>query len=541
MYNKESNVLLEYLYVDDLHTGEDSVEAGSCSGLQELMTKSGFTVAKWASSHPEILGQINPELQFDNSIRLSESTDLKTLGVKWNPKLHSFSFYEYESLTNIANETKRSITNFWTLSLEWDNEIPANTLGRWMKWVNQISRFSQLRFERSFNMDSKVDAEARRVALVAPTTPIFTIYDVNIREHLTTSLRIVCYVLRAVDAFNGKVVSKSLVLSAYENKRALLLLIRTLNPFFDMKEEIIRIGPRIRTSPVLLPAVKDGLVTKLILQHHRSNLRAVPNQTLHSLRHRYWIVKGFCIVKQVISIRCFVCKRFKSFPHQHMMSVLPEERINPGMEPFRAVHLELVEDMTRRTFVMALTRMINRRGMPKVIISDNAKAFKSASIQLKEVRRKLDMEPISRSKPEVQWKRVVGKPILKETEFVTFLTKVEAKINFRPLARVTANAEDFDLISPDMIIIVRKLKEVTSKDLLSLHEQDKVDETPEEYTKQHNVNEIEKEAKIPQDKINKTTDETTMETLVCSGNESMVDPSNECGYVFIKWKEKRKE
>uniref|UniRef100_A0A0K2T752 Integrase zinc-binding domain-containing protein n=1 Tax=Lepeophtheirus salmonis TaxID=72036 RepID=A0A0K2T752_LEPSM len=192
----------------------------------------------------------------------------------------------------------------------------------------------------------EVDAEARRVGLVASTTLIITIYDLNNRKHLTTSLQIVCYVLRAFDAFNGKSVPKSLVLSAYENRRTLLLLIRTvqkqhfgdeyirlqageeilrssnilkLNPFFDMKEEIIRNDTRIRTSPVLLPAVKDGLVAKLILQHHRSNLHAGPNQTLHSLRHRYWIVKGFSIVKQVISKRCFVCEQFTAKTQQQMM------------------------------------------------------------------------------------------------------------------------------------------------------------------------------------------------------------------------------
>nr|XP_040566046.1 uncharacterized protein LOC121115929 [Lepeophtheirus salmonis] len=59
------------------------------------------------------------------------------------------------------------------------------------------------------------------------------------------------------------------------------------------------------------------------------------------------------------------------------------------------------------------------------------------------------------------FRRVVGKAILKETEFVTFLTKVEAQINSQPLSRVTANPEDSDPISPDMIINGRKLSNVT--------------------------------------------------------------------------------
>ncbi|CAB4068332.1 KTN1 [Lepeophtheirus salmonis] len=54
------------------------------------------------------------------------------------------------------------------------------------------------------------------------------------------------------------------------------------------------------------------------------------------------------------------------------------------------------------------------------------------------------------------------------------------------------------------------------------------------------VNKIEKEYKILQDKINKTADETTTETQVCSGNGRRVDLSNECREVCRKRTEKRR-
>ena len=44
----------------------------------------------------------------------------------------------------------------------------------------------------------------------------------------------------------------------------------------------------------------------------------------------------------------------------------------------RAVHLELVESLSCESTVMALRRFIYRRGMPSVLMSDNAKCFWAA-------------------------------------------------------------------------------------------------------------------------------------------------------------------
>ena len=45
----------------------------------------------------------------------------------------------------------------------------------------------------------------------------------------------------------------------------------------------------------------------------------------------------------------------------------------------RAVHLEVVEDLSAQEFLLCLRRFIARRGTPRQIISDNAKQFKTAS------------------------------------------------------------------------------------------------------------------------------------------------------------------
>ena len=41
----------------------------------------------------------------------------------------------------------------------------------------------------------------------------------------------------------------------------------------------------------------------------------------------------------------------------------------------RAVHLELVEDMTTECFISCFRRFISRRGKPDLMVSDNAGQF----------------------------------------------------------------------------------------------------------------------------------------------------------------------
>ena len=49
----------------------------------------------------------------------------------------------------------------------------------------------------------------------------------------------------------------------------------------------------------------------------------------------------------------------------------------------RAVHLELVEDLSIETIKWCLRRFIARRGVPTLMISDNAKTFKGVEKELR--------------------------------------------------------------------------------------------------------------------------------------------------------------
>ena len=51
----------------------------------------------------------------------------------------------------------------------------------------------------------------------------------------------------------------------------------------------------------------------------------------------------------------------------------------------RAVHLELVPNLEAKTLMLCLRRFVSRRGLPRLIVSENAKTFKSAKKPLERI------------------------------------------------------------------------------------------------------------------------------------------------------------
>ncbi|GFT85110.1 integrase catalytic domain-containing protein [Trichonephila clavipes] len=93
----------------------------------------------------------------------------------------------------------------------------------------------------------------------------------------------------------------------------------------------------------------------------------------------------------------------------------------------RAVHLELVSDMSTKCFLLALRRFLARRGNCKVIYSDNARTFKAAEREL-----------------------AYFANILKDSEFQNFVAdkEVEVIVNHRPLTYVENDPGEAEQLTP---------------------------------------------------------------------------------------------
>ena len=274
--------------------------------------------------------------------------------------------------------------------------------------------------------------------------------------------------------------------------------------------------------PIILP--KGHSLTQLIVldchsKVHHMRVRA----TLAELRSRFWITKGRQFVKKILK-QCFRCRFMDCKPfNDPPTAALPDFRVTEA-PPFsttgidfagplfvktkgsemvksyivlftcfitRAVHLELVLDLTTITFVSSLRRFCARRGTPVRIVSDNAKTFKAASKLLYEFVSTAEVENFLLSK-RIEWRfnldrspwmggafermigsvkrclrKVLGNARLMQDELSTVLVEVEATLNSRPL---TYQHEEFDsqVLTPSHLLVGRRispLSDYVDKDL----------------------------------------------------------------------------
>ena len=185
-----------------------------------------------------------------------------------------------------------------------------------------------------------------------------------------------------------------------------------LCPFVD-SNDILRVGGRLRLSeqpyltkhPILLPSFHP-FTRLVVLYQHLKLLHGGGRVTLAAIRQEYWPIQGRRVVNNVIR-KCFRCARASPVPAKQQMGQLPLQRINPSL-PFtvtgvdyagpvylkpihkratptkayisvfvcfvtKAVHIELVSDLSTPAFLTALRRFIARRGCPSIFILIMAK------------------------------------------------------------------------------------------------------------------------------------------------------------------------
>ncbi|GFS40990.1 integrase catalytic domain-containing protein [Trichonephila inaurata madagascariensis] len=174
-------------------------------------------------------------------------------------------------------------------------------------------------------------------------------------------------------------------------------------PYLD-ENGLIRLGGRLEfcnlsideKHPLILPK-NSWLTTLIVRREHNKVMHGGTASTLAQVRSNYWIPKGCQLVKKVIR-NCFICRKYLAKPIDQLTSPLPSDRINQTpvfsvcnldfagplyVKNFgelqksyivlftcgvtRALHLELVSDVTTNSFLLAIRRFLARRGCCKVI------------------------------------------------------------------------------------------------------------------------------------------------------------------------------
>ncbi|XP_064382855.1 uncharacterized protein LOC135331570 [Halichondria panicea] len=317
----------------------------------------------------------------------------------------------------------------------------------------------------------------------------------------------------------------------------------SLQPFID-ESDILRVGGRKQLSQTSNyqsrhPAILHGKhpLTHLMIRHeHQRLLHAGPTLLSASLSRRYHIVGGRKVVRSVAR-KCIICRRYTARPKPQMLGQLPIERITPGSvfdkvgvdyagplmikyghvrKPtvvkayicvfvsltVKAVHLELVTDLTSDAFIACLKRFISRHGLPSLIWSDNGTNFVGAARELKDLYQFLQMQSTQEnvshylSDKKINWKfipqhaphlggiweaavkstkthlrRILGDVKLTYEELSTLLTQIEACLNSRPLIPLPNDDDGIEALTPGHFLIgkpLTALPEVTPTGCTSL-------------------------------------------------------------------------
>lgn len=199
--------------------------------------------------------------------------------------------------------------------------------------------------------------------------------------------------------------------------------LNSLSPYLD-KDQLLRVGGRLHKAnlhedtkhPLIIPH-NSHLTNLLIADAHERTLHGGPQLVLNYLRSKYWIINAKGVVRQYVR-KCVKCMRYSARPVAPMMGSLPSARVNAS-RPFlksgvdyagpisirsakgrghhatkgyiclficmatRAIHLEVVSDMTSQAFLAAFKRFTARRGHCQEMWSDNGTTFVGANKELK--------------------------------------------------------------------------------------------------------------------------------------------------------------
>jgi len=274
-----------------------------------------------------------------------------------------------------------------------------------------------------------------------------------------------------------------------------------LGAYLNLDSDLIRVGGRLKNSdlpyeakhPILLP--KQSQLTILLIDDVHS-LHCHPGpQTMQNIPHQdYWILSARSVIRKRLH-QCIPCFHAKSNPMNPMMRALPRARVasikafaQVGVDfagPFwvkaallrriqatesylcifvcmatRAVHLELVSDLTTCLFLSALNRFISRRGRCEAIYSDCGTNFVGAKNYLEVIQKLIKSVEEERglATHQIRWHlnppaaplmgglweaavksaktllhRTIKEQILTYEDLNTVFHRIEAILNSRPL------------------------------------------------------------------------------------------------------------
>ena len=242
--------------------------------------------------------------------------------------------------------------------------------------------------------------------------------------------------------------------------------------------------------PILLP--NSHHLSDLVIQSaHEKVYHNGVRKTLLEIRLKYWIAKGRQTVYRILN-KCLSCRNLKALPNPSpTMSDLPEfwviggqafkaagvdlcgpvyTKVHPKSKQMtkiyisiticassRMIHLEILPDKSTAAYVRSQRRFTARRGIPKLIVSDNGKTFKGRALKQFKTRRGIKWRyNLSR----VPWWGRLSEHLIRSAKRCLITSVMKMKLTYKELTTVTSEVEAVVNSRPLMCICEDEVEEV---------------------------------------------------------------------------------
>ncbi|KAL0860883.1 hypothetical protein ABMA27_009420 [Loxostege sticticalis] len=297
-----------------------------------------------------------------------------------------------------------------------------------------------------------------------------------------------------------------------------------LHPFLD-ENQLLRVGGRLKNACIprdtknpFIISGKSQLAKLIVDQTHKRTLHGGPLLMLNVIRANYWITNVKSLVKLHVR-KCLACIRYSPRFATQLMGNLPAARVTIS-KPFsssgvdfagpcylkssklknavsikayiaifictvtKAIHLELVSELSTNAFIAAFKRFTSRRGYCSNLYSDCGTNFVGANFELSRMlnRSKASLPVELRellASDGTEWsfippgsahfgglwesgvrsikhhiRRVIGDTKLTFEEYSTLLAQIECCLNSRPISALSDSVDDYTALTPGHFLML---------------------------------------------------------------------------------------
>ncbi|GFV86492.1 uncharacterized protein TNCV_2156851 [Trichonephila clavipes] len=505
-YPLAASVTIRDIYMDDILTGSSDFQEFQKLQLEliNLFKKAGMSLHKWCSNTPEILNSIPKEEQsWDFHCQSSDQKTIKTLGIIWSPQFDYFSFKTVvncqwdEPLSNpIAKEWNDFVS---TLPVIQNIHVPRLVIGKGRIIIHGFADASTAAYGAVLYAQSisEEDVSTRLLcskSRVAPVKPI-TIPRLELCVIVTAPGK--AWIQRSPEQLKTFIGNRIKIIQRLtqncqwnhvsSNANPVDLISRGLNASDISSKQLGWHGPdflreeleanpidferitsdsdylkELKPANVLLTSCKFSLIDDLSKHTHtRSNnytkllhILSYIFRFLHNSRNPSVKRSGQLDYSEVNEAELCLIKNLQASAFQEEIEFLAKSSCN-SKKASKAVHLEIVSDLTTDAFLAALKRFVARRGKG---ISWNFMPPRAPNFG--------GLWEAGVKSFKFYLKRAVGNLKMTLEEFLTIITQIEGVLNSRPITPLSVDIDDLEVLTPGHFLIGRPITSISEPNLL---------------------------------------------------------------------------